>query len=58
MEVEKMIDYFYNGDSYKMVVNKKLFACINVLFMGVIFIEGRRYKKYVSASNTLYLVEY
>lgn len=53
-----MIDYFYNGDSYKMVLNKKLFACINVLFMGVIFIEGRRFKKYVSASNTLYLVEY
>jgi hypothetical protein len=53
-----MIDYFYNGDNYKMVVNKKLFACINVLFMGVVFIEGRRFKKYVSASNTLYLVEY
>lgn len=53
-----MIDYFYNGDYYKMVVNKKLFACVNVLFMGVVFIEDRRYKKYVSANNTLYLVEY
>ncbi len=52
-----MVDFIYNGNSYKMVLNKNLFACVNVLFMGYLFIEGKRYKKYVSASNTCYLVE-
>ena len=52
-----MIDYVYNGNTYKMVLNKNLFACVNVLFMGFMFIEGRRYKKYLSANKTCYLVE-
>lgn len=52
-----MVDFIYNGNTYKMVLNKNLFACVNVLFMGYLFIEGRRYKKYLSASKTCYLVE-
>lgn len=39
-----MIDYVYNGNTYKMVLNKNLFACVNVLFMGFLFIEGKQYK--------------
>ena len=52
-----MVDFVYNGNSYKMVVNKNLFAGVNVLFMGYMFIENKRYKKYISANNTCYLVE-
>lgn len=39
-----MIDYIYNGTRYKMILNENLFNCINVLFMGYIFIENKRYK--------------
>ena len=39
-----------------MIINENLFNCINVLFMGFIFIENKRYKKYISASNTCYLI--
>lgn len=56
-EVLIMVDFIYNGNTYKMVLNKNLFACVNVLFMGYLFIEGRRYKKYLSANKTCYLVE-
>ena len=52
-----MIDFVYNGNTYKMVMNKAMFNCINVLFMGYLFIEGKRYKKYISASKTCYIVE-
>ena len=52
-----MIDFVYNGNTYKMVMNKRLFNCVNVLFMGYLFIEGKRYKKYISASKTCYIVE-
>ena len=52
-----MIDFNYNGVMYRLVKNKAMFNCVNVLFMGYLFIEGRRYKKYISASNTCYLVE-
>ena len=52
-----MVDFVYNGNIYKMVMNKRLFNCVNVLFMGYLFIEGKRYKKYISASKTCYIVE-
>ena len=40
-----------------MVINKTLFNCINVLFMGFIFIENKRYKKYMNCKGSIYLVE-
>jgi len=52
-----MVDFVYNGNTYKMVLNKNLFYCKNVLFMGILFIENKRYKKYISANNTIYLLE-
>lgn len=52
-----MIDFVYNGNKYKLVKNKNLFACINVLFAGFIFIENIRYKKYLNCNNDCYLVE-
>lgn len=52
-----MIDFNYNGMSYKLVKNKAMFNCINVLFAGYMFIEGRRYKKYINCNNQYYLVE-
>ena len=52
-----MIDIILNGNKYKMILNKNLFNCMNVLFMGFIFWENKRYKKYISASNTVYLIE-
>lgn len=52
-----MVDFFYNGNMYRMVLNSKMFACVNVLFLGYVFIGNKRYKKYMSASKTLYLVE-
>ena len=51
-----MIDIIINGNKYKMILNKNLFGCINVLFMGFMFYENKRYKKYISANNTCYLV--
>lgn len=52
-----MFDIIYNGNSYKLIKNKSLFNCINVLFMGFIFIDNVRYKKYLSANNICYLIE-
>lgn len=52
-----MLDVIINGNKYKMILNKNLFNCINVLFMGFIFYENKRYKKYVSANRTVYLIE-
>ncbi len=52
-----MIDIIINGQQYKKILNKNLFNCMNVLFMGFIFCENKRYKKYISASNTIYLIE-
>ena len=53
-----MIDFIYNGNSYKLVKNQAMFNCVNVLFMGLLYIENKRYKKYVGASGAVYLVEY
>lgn len=53
-----MIDFIYNGTCYRLVKNKKLFNSVNVLFMGIMFIEHRRYKKYVNSNGLIYLVEY
>ena len=52
-----MIDFIYNGNKYKLVKNKQMFNCINVLFMGLLFIENKRYRKYIGASGAVYLVE-
>lgn len=52
-----MIEYNYNGINYIMVINKALFNCINVLFMGFIFIENKRYKKYINSKGSIYLLE-
>lgn len=53
-----MIDFIYNGDSYKLVKNQAMFNCVNVLFMGLLYVENKRYKKYIGASGVVYLVEY
>ena len=52
-----MIDFIYNGVSYTLVKNKKLFNCYNVLFMGYFYIGNITYKKYQSANKKIYLVE-
>ena len=52
-----MIDFVYNGTNYKLVKNKNLFECINVLYAGVIFIENKRYKKYMNCNGNIYLIE-
>ena len=52
-----MIDVIINGEKYKLVKNKKLFACVNVLFYGFTYYENKRYKKYVNCSGNFYLVE-
>ena len=52
-----MIDILIDGIKYRLVKNKNLFACVNVLFYGYMFIEGRRYKKYLNCSGNFYLVE-
>lgn len=52
-----MIDFIYNGNCYRLVKNKAMFNCINVLFMGLLFIENKRYKKYINCSGVVYLVE-
>ena len=52
-----MIDFIYNGNSYRLVKNKAMFNCINVLYMGILFIENKRYKKYINCSGVVYLVE-
>ena len=53
-----MLDFNYNGVSYTLVKNTALFKCINVLFAGVVYIENRRYKKYINCNNKIYLIEY
>jgi hypothetical protein len=53
-----MLDFNYNGVTYTLVKNTALFKCVNVLFMGIIFIENKRYKKYVNANSKIYLLEY
>lgn len=52
-----MIDIIYNGNKYRLIKNKALFNCVNVLFMGVIFIDNICYKKYINCSGVVYLVE-
>lgn len=52
-----MIDFVYNGNKYKLVKNQAMFNCINVLYAGTLFIEGKRYKKYINCNNEIYLVE-
>lgn len=52
-----MIDVIINGESYRLVKNKNMFACVNVLFYGYTYFENKRYKKYVNAEGRFYLVE-
>lgn len=52
-----MTDIIINGTSYRLVLNKALFNCVNVLYMGILFNEDKRYKKYVNCSGVVYLVE-
>ena len=52
-----MIDITYNGNKYKLVKNRAMFNCCNVLFMGVMFMENKRYKKYVNCNGEIYLLE-
>ena len=53
-----MLDFNYNGVSYTLVKNTALFNCINVLFAGIVYIENKRYKKYINCNNKIYLIEY
>ena len=52
-----MIDIIINGNNYRLVKNKNMFACVNVLFYGFMFYENRRYKKYLNCEGIFYLVE-
>lgn len=52
-----MIDILIDGVKYRLVKNKRLFACVNVLFYGYMFIEHKRYKKYLNCNGNFYLVE-
>ena len=52
-----MIDIEYNGNKYRLILNKNLFNCLNVLFVGFLFIENKRYKKYINCNKTVYLLE-
>ena len=52
-----MLDIEYNGNKYKLVVNRALFNCMNTLFVGFLFIENKRYKKYISCNKIIYLLE-
>lgn len=52
-----MLDIEYNGNKYKLVVDSALFDCMNVLFVGFLFIENKRYKKYINCNKIMYLLE-
>lgn len=52
-----MIDIEYRGNSYRLILNKNLFNCLNVLFVGYLFIENKRYKKYINCNKIIYLLE-
>lgn len=52
-----MLDIEYNGNKYKLVVNSALFNCMNTLFAGFLFIENKRYKKYINYNKIIYLLE-
>lgn len=52
-----MIDITINGVNYRLVKNKAMFNCYNVLFYGFIYIDNRRYKKYINCNGNFYLVE-
>lgn len=52
-----MIDIEYKGINYRLILNKNLFNCLSVLFVGYLFIENKRYKKYVNYNKDFYLLE-
>lgn len=52
-----MIDVIINGESYRLVKNKAMFNCYNVLFYGFCYYNNRRYKKYINCEGRFYLVE-
>lgn len=52
-----MIDIIINGEHCKIVKNKQMFNCYNVLFYGFTYIENKRYKKYLNAEGMFYLIE-
>ena len=52
-----MLDIEYNGNKYKLVVDSALFGCMNMLFVGFLFIENKRYKKYINCNEIIYLLE-
>lgn len=52
-----MIDIEYNGNKYKLVVNRALFNCMNTLFVGFIYLSGKQYKKYINCNKEFYLLE-
>jgi len=51
-----MVDFVYNGNKYRLVKDRKLFSCYNVLFAGYVYIDFRQYKKYIGSNDT-FLVE-
>lgn len=52
-----MINIIIDNIEYKLVKNKAMFNCYNVLFYGYTYIENKRYKKYVNCNGNFYLVE-
>lgn len=52
-----MVDIEYKGNNYRLILNKNLFNCLNVLFVGYLFIENKRYKKYINCNKIIYLLE-
>ena len=52
-----MLDIEYKGINYRLILNKNLFNCLNVLFVGYLFIGNKRYKKFINCNKIMYLLE-
>lgn len=52
-----MIDITYNGNTYKLIKDRTLLDRVNVLFAGYIFLDGRRFKKYINCDNRVLIME-
>lgn len=52
-----MIDVTYNGQNYRLVLDRTLLERLNVLFLGYVFLNGKRYKKYVNCENRVLIME-
>lgn len=52
-----MFDVVFDGQSFKLVRDKRLLDASSLLFAGFAFFCGVRYKKYLNWERKVYLVE-